>query len=103
MDYIYQIGRCTHITQSVVGKYPILEDANHYAWYDSFELAEKCVTHNLGDIHETIYDWVIIEQYEFNVSNSVAVNRWVYKFDEITEKYKRVEEPECLNNSINLI
>ena len=103
MEYIYQVGRCTHITQSVIGKYPILEDAGHYAWYDSFEKAENCVINNLGDIHETIYDYVLIEKYEFNCSNSVALERWLYKFNETTEKYEQIEEPHFFKHSCNLI
>lgn len=102
MNYIYQIGRCTYITKSSAG-IPILEDAGHYAWYDTFEKAENCVLENIGDINETIYDWVIIEKYEFNVSNSVATQRWFYKFNEQLDKYEKAEEPEYFKHSCNLI
>lgn len=102
MEHIYQVGRCSHLTQTATGL-PLLEDACSYAWYDSFEKAEECVLNNIGDINETVYDWVIIEKYEFNISNSIAVARWVYKFNETTEKYERVEEPKFLKHSCNLI
>ena len=102
MEYIYQVGRCTQLAQSHLG-YPVIEGANHYAWYDSFEKAEECVLNNIGDINETIYDWVIIEKYEFNTTNSVATKRWFYKFNESTEKYEKAEEPEFCKHSCNLI
>ena len=102
MDYIYQVGRCSHITKSSSG-IPILEDACHYAWYESFERAENCVLQNIGDINETVYDYVIIEKYEFEVSNSVAINRWFYKYNTELEKYERMEEPDYFKHSCNLI
>ena len=68
-----------------------------WGFYTNFKTADEMVRNNVTDLYETVYDYMVIEEYSEGISG-YEFERWFYKWDNQTEKYVPIEEPEGLQH-----
>lgn len=75
-------------------------DTRCVGFYHDKESAERSVEENCCDIWEYLYDYVVIEATPPGVygTSSSGCERWFYKFNQETERYEPIEEPECVKH-----
>jgi len=65
-----------------------------WGYTDKFEDAEKAVLENYTDIHETCYQWVIIEEHVMDVfAIGTGLFQW-YHWNKEKEGYERCRQPD---------
>lgn len=72
-----------------------------FGYYKSREKADNAVYHNVCDINETIYDYVVIEYIGEGI-HAISEQRWFYKFNYNTRQYYPILEPEGFKNICNI-
>ena len=103
-DYIYLITVMQKI-EEVVSKsgkrtgIPDFGDTRVVGYYFTYDDARETVVNNAGDIHETIYDYALIEKVAPGIYNgATSDSRSVFKYNKAKERYDPVEEPAFLSN-----
>ena len=70
-------------------------------WYQTFEDADSCVRNNRCDIYEAgSYPYAIIEKTSEGLYPETFI-RFLYKFDDETDRYIPIDEPEQLHQICN--
>ena len=67
-------------------------DTRCVGYYSDFKKAEDCVLDNIFDIHETCYDYAVIENIPEGLYHYDENPIW-FEWDEITKRYKRINFP----------
>jgi hypothetical protein len=74
-------------------------DSRTFGYYSDLDIAKERVIENACDIHECVYDYVLIEDIREGLYQYCDKDhRWLYKFNEETEEYEVINEPECMQN-----
>ena len=71
-----------------------------WGYYPNWEDANEVVHNNMTDLWEYTYDYAVIEEIKPGIS-SYAYPRWFYKYNQETNKYNMIEEPEELKHFCN--
>lgn len=81
------------------------ERCRTWGWFSNFEQANKAVRENLGDMHETTYNYIIVEKHiegimgvAFDEKPHVQWYKW--KRNLIDGNFKPCKVPECAGNTI---
>lgn len=69
-------------------------------WFPTFNLADYATVNNYGDIHETGYQYAIIEEVEFGLYPYITREFW-YEFDKEQEKYVPIVKPKIFEKIVN--
>lgn len=70
-------------------------DERIVGFYTDKNKAFNAVINNNADIHETVYDYCLIELIEEGFYNPAGKNhRWLFKYNKETEQYEPESEPE---------
>lgn len=69
-------------------------------WFPTFNLADYATVNNFGDIHETGYQYAVIEEMEFGLYPYCKRDFW-YKFDKEQEEYVPINKPKEFRNIVN--
>ena len=73
-----------------------------FGYYSDLEIAKEQVRKNACDIRECLYRYVLIEKIEEGLYQCCSKrNRWLYEFNENTEEYEPIEEPESMKGTCN--
>lgn len=78
--------------------WPELGCQRTWGFYFEREVAVKSLYENWTDMHETCYDYAVIEQYSEGISHYEHGSRQWFKFDYERNGYFEVEEPECVKH-----
>lgn len=103
-DYIYLITVMQNIEEVVTKSgirtgIPDFGDTRVVGYYLTYDDARETVVNNAGDIHETIYDYALIEKVAPGIYNGATSDyRSVFKYNKEKERYDPVEEPAFLSN-----
>jgi hypothetical protein len=65
----------------------------------SFTQADGIVSSNICDLWETCYEYACIEKIGFGLY-PFPRERWLYKYNQNTEQYERIDEPPFLKNYV---
>jgi len=69
-----------------------------WGYHESFQIAEKEVLKNFGDMHEMMYDYIVIEEHCMGIlAFTTGFTKW-YKWNEKQQKYKSTKIPEWAAN-----
>jgi hypothetical protein len=77
-----------------------INDRRTVGWFQSFKLADICVTRNYGDIWEGNYNYAVIEELEWGLYPHPLSEQW-YKFNKEKQEYEKTEKPEQFKNIVN--
>ena len=103
-DYIYLITLLQKLEEVVskTGKktgIPDFGDARTVGYYFTYDDARDAVVNNYGDIHETIYNYALIEKVAPGIYNgATADSRSLFSYNKEKKTYDPVEEPAFLSN-----
>lgn len=81
-------------------KIPSFGDQRCFGYYCDLNSATRSAESNNGDIHEYLYDYLVIERYEEGIYPLAEEIAW-YKWDENTEAYIKIDKPELTNHLCN--
>ena len=98
---VYHIAVCSKIEQDRLG----LVDTGcltNVGFYRNKNTAFSAVKENWGDIHETCYDFAIIEEVEEGLYPCSTV-RWIFHWIQSKQAYVQIEEPEWLRHFCGLV
>jgi hypothetical protein len=95
--YIYTITGVEELDD----KYGTTGSIRCFGYYSSFNTADIAVKQNTLDIHEYLYDYMVIEKVEEGLY-PICLDRWFYKWHSGINQFVPMEEPECLKHIINL-
>lgn len=65
-------------------------DSRCFGYYANLNEAKKAVEENRCDIHETMYDFVVIEEIEAGI-HADTTNNWWFKYNKKEDCYESVE------------
>lgn len=72
-------------------------DSRTFGYYSDLDIAKERVKQNACDIYEYLYTYMLIEKIDEGLYKCCTKeNRWLYKFNEETEEFDPIEEPECM-------
>lgn len=69
-----------------------------WGFYAEREIAVKALHENWTDMHEYCYDYAVLEKFDAGISHYVFGSSQWFKFDDESEGYFEVEEPECVKH-----
>ena len=92
---IYTITGMTNL-QKGVDDFPDFGDTRIFGYYTSKEHAFESTKHNALDIHETIYDYVIIEEVEEGLYQP-SDERWFFHYIG-NDTYEEISEPDFMKH-----
>lgn len=99
---IYVVMGCTRLEEDKTTKFPDLGNTAIFGWFSKFLDAEYHVMYNILDIHETCYDYVVIEASEEGFYPA-STERWWYGFNNEIGEYYQIEEPKFLKHFSGLV
>lgn len=91
---IYTITGLTELTTE--NSWPNFGDERTFGYYTNKEKAIDAVKHNALDIHETIYNYVIVEEVEEGLYNP-SCTRWWFKYTG-NDTYTEIPEPDFMKH-----
>lgn len=98
MSDIFVITVMGRLQQDSLG-YPNFGSTRTVGYYLTKNEAELAVTNNAGDMCEWCYNYALIEQIKPGIYQSaLPEDRWWFKFNEETEQYESIVEPEFLKH-----
>lgn len=68
-------------------------------YVSDLDLAKEIIENNEYDLNETIYNYALIENIPEGIYQYDMSPLW-FKFNELDEKYKPCEIPECCKNNV---
>lgn len=72
-----------------------------WGYTDTFDKADKDVESNYGDIHEGLYQWIVVEEHIMDtVTTCTGFIQW-YHWDQSIEGYKKCDTPEWAKNIVH--
>lgn len=98
---IYVIEVCTKLEFDKL-KLPDMGAEDIVGFYSDKESAFDIVINNCGDLHETCYDYALIEEVEEGIYPG-STTRWFFKFNMDTQQYEPISEPEGYEHFCDLI
>lgn len=84
----------------VTGKPFNIGDARTFGYFSSFEEAAKRLHANACDMHETIYDFAVVEQIGFGIHPEVETRQF-FQYDKKRDGYFEISEPDSVANVCN--
>lgn len=98
MDKIYVIRPINGFkTFKEYGRFSMDYKSNwEYGFASSFEEAEDIVVNNVGDVHESFYDNVVITEHDFTACNSAITKETFYEYAE--GGFKKILEFDLMND-----
>ena len=66
-----------------------------WGFYSGKEEAAHLLHLNCTDMHEDMYDYAVIEEYEEGISNYIGNRQW-FKWDADRQGYFEIDEPEIV-------
>lgn len=76
------------------------DESRCVGYFSSFEEAEEAVEENYLDLHETIYDYIVIENIPEGLYRYDQDAKW-YKWNNSKERYEKIEgRPEEYSNIV---
>jgi hypothetical protein len=77
-----------------------IRDTRTVGWFPTFNLAEYA-TDNYGDIHETGYQYAVIEEIAFGFYPCPPSREFWYEFDKEKEQYIPINKPKEFEKIVN--
>lgn len=71
---------------------PDQRDNRTWGWYGQLDAALDAVHRNLTDLHETVYDYAVIEETGEGVCPDIVSERW-FRFSRSENGYRPCEKP----------
>lgn len=71
-----------------------------FGYYEELEDAKNALSENIGDMHECLYEYGVIEEIGEGI-HYFAHNRWFFKYDEEKDGFFEIEEPKEVNHICN--
>ena len=78
---------------------PNRRDSRSWGWYREAAAAVDALHRNHTDLHETIYDWAVVEEIPEGVCPDVLSERW-FRFDRSAGGYRPAERPADLAGTV---
>jgi hypothetical protein len=73
-----------------------------FGYYENFDDAENAVIHNHADIHECLYNYMLIEKIEPGLyAHCLSAERWLYKYNPDYGTFYSVKEPPEMDHYCN--
>lgn len=63
-----------------------------FGWFTELEEAQEAVNENRYDLHECLYDFIVIEQISEGI-HCCASKEWWYKWDREIRQFNPIEKP----------
>lgn len=87
------------------GDWNFVVNSRTVAWFSDLETAQKCITENWGDIHETRYNYASVEETHSGLYPLIEKEHWYEWYEDSNKigdgKYISCEKPERLKNVCN--
>ena len=96
---IYTITGLTELTLNDLG-WPDYGATRTFGYYITKDDAIEAVKHNTLDIHETIYDYMLIEEIEEGLYNP-SLTRWWFKYAG-NDTYTEIPEPDFMKHFVGI-
>lgn len=77
-------------------------DIRCFGYFENYSDAENVLVKNTTDLHETIYNYGVIENYESGL-NPLALDRVFFKYNKELDLFIQIEEPRCLEHYVNFV
>lgn len=71
-----------------------------FGWKSTLQAAKKAVKENKCDLHECLYDYIVIEAMKEGIFPRCE-REWWYKWDRDCDKFLPIEKPESLKSIVN--
>ena len=84
--------------ESNCGGWPEFGCSRTWGFYEDRGTAVQALHENWIDMHETCYDYAVIEKYAEGISHYEFDSRQWFKFDQEREGYFESDEPECVKH-----
>ena len=76
-------------------------DRRVIGYYHTFGSVNSALKKNICDIHETIYNYAVVEEILEGIYPEVT-DRWFYKYDKEKDGFYPIEEPKEFEHSTNI-
>lgn len=93
INKIYTVMVMEKLDQDPKTKLPEFGSERLVGWYQSLADAYSSVVYNNYDIHETCYNYALIEECSEGLYEP-AINKWWFKYNKEIDEYSEIKEPE---------
>lgn len=69
-----------------------VDNKRTFGYFENFDEAEQALSCNIGDMHETIYYFAIVEKIDAGI-HSRCTKRWFYQYDSTQCGFFQIKEP----------
>lgn len=77
------------------------DDIRCVGYFKLFNQAEFAILNNCGDIHETNYQYAVIENFGPGLYPLDLEENWWYEWNKDKEEYVRINKPEIFKGFVN--
>lgn len=98
--YMYFIAGFEKLETDKLG-WPDTGDIRVFGYKETLEKAVEALNNNVCDMHETIYNYAVIEKLAPRIHPDVE-EAWYFKYDKERDGFFEIEKPKILNAITNL-
>lgn len=84
----------TVVQKVELNEFGLVEFGDHRTWgfFQDKELATSITESNAYDIHDGMYEYAVIEEYDEGIANNTGNTQW-FKWDDNKAGYVKINEP----------